>query len=149
MKLEFEFTYRVTLKAPIEIGAGFFGKRMYWEIASGEVSGPRINGVLVGGSDWMIDTTDPFWRPHVRTQIKTTDGAYVGMYYDGLVEKSEAFLKAIESNSGTEWGDHYFRIRPILESAHPNYKWVNTLFFIGEGRVVVPGTVEYRVYRVA
>jgi hypothetical protein len=71
MELEFEFTYRVTLKAPVEIGAGFFGKRMYWEIASGEVHGPRIKGVLVGGSDWMIDSTDPFWRPHVRTQIKT------------------------------------------------------------------------------
>ena len=84
MKLEFEFTYRVTLKAPIEIGAGFFGKRMSWEIASGQVKGSRLNGVLVGGSDWMIDTTDPFWRPHVRTQIKTTDEAYVGMYYDGL-----------------------------------------------------------------
>jgi hypothetical protein len=148
MELEFEFTYRVTLKAPVEIGAGFYGKRMYWEIAGGEVDGPRIKGALVGGSDWMIDTTDRFWRPHVRTQIKTIDDAYLGMHYDGLVEKSEAFLKAIESNSGTHWDDHYFRIRPILESAHPNYKWVNTLFFVGEGRVVVPGTVEYRVYRV-
>ena len=114
MKLEFEFTFRVTLKAPIEIGAGFFGKRMYWEIASGEVNGARINGVLVGGSDWMIDTTDPYWRPHVRTQIKTTDGAYLGMSYDGLVEKSEAFHKAIESNSGTDWGDHYFRFVQYL-----------------------------------
>src|SRR5687767_13985487 len=104
MNLEFEFAYRVTLKPPIEIGAGFYGKRMYWEIASGEVNGPRIKGALVGGSDWMIDTTDRFWRPHVRTQIRTTEGAYVGMSYDGLVEKSEAFLKAIESGSGTEWG---------------------------------------------
>jgi hypothetical protein len=148
MNLEFEFTYRVTLKPPVEIGAGFFGKRMYWEIAGGEVDGPRIQGVLVGGSDWMIETSDRFWRPHVRTQIRTTDGAYLGMAYDGLVEKSAAFLDAIESNSGTRWEDHYFRIRPVLESGHPSYQWVNTLFFIGEGRVVVPGTVEYRVHRV-
>lgn len=148
MKLEFEFTYRVTLKAPIEIGAGFYGKRLYWEIAGGEVDGARLKGVLAGGSDWMIDTTDRFWRPHVRTQIRTAEGAYVGMSYDGLVEKSAAFLEAIESNSGTDWGDHYFRIRPVLESAHREYAWVNTVFFLGEGRVVVPGTVEYRVYRV-
>jgi hypothetical protein len=148
MKLEFEFRYRVTLKTPVEIGAGFYGKRMYWEIAEGEVDGERIKGVLVGGSDWMIDTADRFWRPHVRTQIKTTDNAYLGMYYDGLVEKSAAFLKAIESSSGTQWDEHYFRIRPILESAHPNYMWVNTVLFVGEGRVVVPGTVEYRVYRI-
>jgi hypothetical protein len=147
MNLEFEFRYRVTLKEPTEIGAGFYGKRMYWEIISGEVEGPRLKGVLTGGSDWMIDTSDRFWRPHVRTQIKTQDGAFLGMYYDGLVEKSDAFLKAIRTSSGTQWVDHYFRIRPVLESAHPKYEWVNTVFFLGEGRVVVPGTVEYRVYR--
>jgi hypothetical protein len=148
MNLEFEFTYRVTLKQPIEIAAAYYGKRMYWGIVGGQVDGPRIKGVLEGGSDWMIDTTDRFWRPHVRTQIKTNEGAYLGMCYDGLVEKSDAFLKAIETSSGTQWEDHYFRIRPILESAHPKYQWVNTLFFLGEGRVIVPGTVEYRVYRV-
>jgi Protein of unknown function (DUF3237) len=148
MDLEFEFRYRVTLSAPVEIGAGFFGKRLYWEIVSGKVDGARITGQLVGGSDWMIDTSDRFWRPHVRTQIKTADGAFIGMCYDGLVEKSEAFLKAIESNSGTQWDDHYFRIRPVLESGHPTYQWVNTTFFVGEGRIVVPGTVEYRVYRI-
>jgi hypothetical protein len=81
-------------------------------------------------------------------QIRTADGAYVGMYYDGLVEQSDAFLRAIERNEGTQWEDHYFRIRPVLESAHPAYVWVNTTLFLGEGRVVVPGTVEYRVYRV-
>jgi hypothetical protein len=148
MDLEFEFNYAVTLKQPIEIGAAYYGKRMYWEIERGEVSGPRIKGALQAGSDWMIDTSDRFWRPHVRTQIKTTDGAYLGMYYDGLVEKSDAFLKAIETNTGTRWEDHYFRIRPVLESAYPSYQWVNTTLFLGEGRVVVPGTVEYRVYRV-
>ena len=148
MKLEFEFTYRVTLKPPVDIGAGYFGKRAYWEIVSGKVEGPRINGVLEGGSDWMIDAGDRFWRPHVRTQIKTAEGAYLGMHYDGLVEKSEAFLKAIETGGGTGWDDHYFRIRPLLESADARYQWVNTRLFLGEGRVVVPGTVEYRVFRV-
>jgi hypothetical protein len=148
MKLEFEFDYRVTLKPPVEIASSFYGKRMYWQIDGGEVRGKRIDGVLEGGSDWMIDAGDRFWRPHVRTQIRTRDGAYLGMHYDGLVEKSDAFLKAIRTNSGTSWEDHYFRIRPVLESAHRDYDWVNTTFFLGEGRVVVPGTVEYRVYRV-
>jgi hypothetical protein len=147
MNLEFEFLYRVTLKEPIEIAAGHYGKRMYWEIAGGEIDGARLKGRLIGGSDWMIDTSDRFWRPHVRTQIRTDDGAYLAMSYDGLVEKSPAFLKAIETSSSTRWEDHYFRIRPTLESAHQRYQWVNTLFFLGEGRVIEPGKIEYRVCR--
>ena len=148
MELAFEFDYRITLKPPVEIAAAYFGKRVYWEVVEGRLKGPRLNGRLSGGSDWMIDAGDRFWRPHVRTQVRTDDGAWLGLYYDGLVEKSEAFLKAIDSNGSTRWEDHYFRIRPVLESADPRYQWVNTTLFIGEGRVIVPGTVEYRVYRV-
>jgi hypothetical protein len=41
VKLEFEFDYRVILNPPVEIAAAFYGK--------------RIDGVLEGGSDWMIE----------------------------------------------------------------------------------------------
>jgi hypothetical protein len=148
MHLEYEFLYRVTLKPPVELAAGYYGKRIYWEIESGEVRGDRLVGSLVGGSDWMLDTSDRFWRPFVRTQILTNDGAYIGLHYDGLVEKSDAFLRAIETSSTTNFEDHYFRIRPILESGHLKYQWLNTTFFVGEGRISAPSTCEYRVFRI-
>ena len=51
------------------------------------------------------------------------------------------------SDGTTEFGDHYFRATPRLETGDERYSWVNTTLFVAEGRVTESG-VEYRVFRV-
>jgi hypothetical protein len=47
----------------------------------------------------------------------------------------------------TQFDDQYFRTLIRMESGAPAYAWVNTTAFVGRGRVV-PGGVEYEVFRV-
>jgi hypothetical protein len=50
------------------------------------LSGSRINATLSAtGGDWMQMSDDGFWRPHVRAQFVTDDGAVVLMSYTGIV----------------------------------------------------------------
>ena len=51
--------------------------------------------------------------------------------------------------AGTDFGDQYFFTNPRMETGDPRYAWVNTTFFIGEGRILPGLGVEYRVWRPA
>ncbi|MEO0871318.1 MAG: DUF3237 family protein, partial [Pseudomonadota bacterium] len=44
------------------------------------------------------------------------------------------------------FGDHYFYTNPRLETGDPRYAWVNTTFFVGQGRATKEG-VAYRISR--
>jgi hypothetical protein len=44
--LEFEFQFYGLLKPPVEIGAGPYGMRLYYEVTEGKVSGERLSGRL-------------------------------------------------------------------------------------------------------
>ncbi len=48
MDLVHEFTFRATLKAPLPVGAGPIGTRMYYELNGGEVVGDRLRGTVLG-----------------------------------------------------------------------------------------------------
>ncbi len=47
--LEFEFQFNGMLKPPVEIGAGPYGTRLYFEVTEGKVTGERISGRVLSG----------------------------------------------------------------------------------------------------
>jgi len=67
VNLEFALTLFGSLKPPVEIGAGPFGTRRYFEVSGGKVEGERLNGkVLAGGGDWLLvgpDSHDSTYAP--------------------------------------------------------------------------------------
>ncbi|GEN99109.1 UPF0311 protein [Novosphingobium sediminis] len=149
MELVHEFTFRAGLKPPLPIGAGPIGTRMYYEIDGGEVVGDRLSGVIRGGGEWALIGPDGFLRVDVRAQVETHDGAFLYVQYFGLLEMNAAVMGAIENGTGTEFTDQYFVTNPRMETGDPRYSWVNTTFFVGEGRVLPGLGIEYRVYRPA
>ena len=54
---------------------------------------------------------------------------------------------ALATGGETDFGEQYFRTTPRFETGDDRYSWMNTRLFLAEGRVV-PGAIEYRVYRV-
>jgi len=56
---------------------------------------------------------------------------------------------ALASGSGTEFGDCDFFTNPRIETGDARYAWLNTTFFIGEGRILPGLGVAYRVWRPA
>jgi hypothetical protein len=148
IELQFEFEYYALLKPPMEIGAGPYGLRAFYEVTEGEVTGERLSGRLVGGGgDWILVGPDGFGRLDVRAQIETHDGAFIYLTYDGVVEMTEPAQKALAEGGETRWEDHYFRTTPRLETGDPRYAWVNQAVFVSRGRIY-PGGVAYQVYRV-
>ena len=149
MKLEFAFTLFGSLKPAVEMGAGPFGKRRYFEVMDGKVAGDRLNGkVLAGGGDWLLVGPDGFARLDVRIQIVTDDGASIYAHYEGLLELNRKVAEAVASGVSTDYGDQYFRTTPRLETGDARYAWLNQSLFVAEGRLH-PGAVEYRVHRIA
>ena len=149
MDLVHEFTIRATLKPPLPIGAGPVGTRMYYELTGGEVVGNRLNGAVLGGGEWALIGPDGYLRVDVRAQIETNDGAFLYMQYFGLLEMNAAVQNATENQTGTEFSDQYFYTNPRIETGDARYSWLNTTFFIGEGRIISGLGIEYRVCRPA
>jgi len=113
------------------------------------VAGDRLRGGLVGGGEWALIGPDGFLRIDVRLQVETHDGAHLYIQYSGLLGLNEAVQAALASGAGTDYGDQYFFTNPRLETGDERYAWVNTTFFIGEGRIFPGLGVEYRVWRPA
>jgi hypothetical protein len=149
MNLEFEFTLAATLKAPVEIGAGPFGVRTFYEVSGATIEGKRLNGKgLTGGGDWLLIGADGFGRLDVRAQMLTEDGALIFAYYTGLLHLNEKVGAALASGGSTDYADQYFRTAPRFECGDARYAWLNQSLFLAEGRIG-PSMVEYKVYRVS
>ena len=147
--LEYEFSYRATLKASLNVGAGPYGNRIVAEVTGGDFEGPRLKGkILSGGADWALVGPDGRARLDVRVQLLTGDGAAIYLAYYGIIEFNAKAQQALEKQTGTEFADHYWRTNPRFETGDPRYAWLNQALFVGEGRMLPSLVVEYRVYRV-
>jgi hypothetical protein len=149
MNLAQEFAVKATLRQPLPIGTGPIGTRMYYDVAGGEITGDRLRGKILGGGEWALIGPDGFLRVDVRLQVETHDGAFLYIQYVGLLEANEAVQGALAGGTGTEFGDQYFFTNPRIETGDERYAWLNTTFFIGEGRILPDLGVEYRVWRPA
>src|SRR4051794_29141727 len=117
MNFEFEFMLSASLKPPVDMGAGPFGIRRFFEVSGGSVEGKRLKGkASTGGGDWLLIGADGFARLDVRAQIITDDGAFIYAYYPGLLELNEKVGKALETGGNTDYGDQYFRTTPRFET---------------------------------
>jgi hypothetical protein len=144
-----EFSFRASLKAPLEFGAGPFGARIYFEVTSGRAEGERFKAdVLPGGGDWLLVGPDGLARLDVRAQFRTDDGALVYVQYSGVLELNEKVTNALATGGSTEVEDQYFRATPRFETGDDRYAWMQQSVFLSAGRLS-NGGVEYTVYRVA
>jgi uncharacterized protein DUF3237 len=149
IELEHAFDYHALLKAPVLIGAGPSGTRVFYEVVGGEVNGPQIRGrVLAGGGDWALIGDDGRARLDVRGQFETDDGAFVYMAYEGIIELNEAMQRATASGGETGFDDRYFRTAPGFETGDDRYRWLTHSLFVARGRAY-PGGVAYQVFRVS
>lgn len=149
MQLVQECTFSATLASPLPIGPGPIGMRVYYGVSGGEITGERLRGKVLGGGEWALVGPDGYLRVDVRAQIETHDGALIYAQYTGLLEMNAAVQQALASGCGTDYGDQRFHTNPRMETGDPRYAWVNTTFFIGEGRLRPGPAVEYRIWRPA
>ena len=149
ISLEYECTYRASLKPPVDLGPGPYGTRSFFEVIGGEMTGDRLNGkVLPGGGDWALIGPDGWGRLDVRAQIETVDGARILLTYYGVLQLNDAVQQALATAGATEYRDHYFRTTPRFETGDSRYAWLNQTAFVARGHLRPGLVVEYEVYRV-
>ncbi|HEY1652960.1 MAG TPA: DUF3237 domain-containing protein [Acidimicrobiales bacterium] len=144
-----ELTYYADLVVD-DVGAGPFGARLIYNVTGGEFVGDRMKGSIVGaGADWLLFGADGFGRLDVRATFRTHDDALIYVQYHGLIEATEGITAILEGGGApTEYGDQYFFTHPRMETGDERYAYVNTSFFIGQGRLVPGPRVEYQVFRI-
>ena len=144
MKLTYIFNYHADLREAQEIGRAQFGTRAIFDVTGGTLEGPDINArILPSGGDWILFDDEGVGRLDVRATIETDDNALIYMQYFGVFVVGEEQEDVTE----TQFGDLYFMTQPRFETSHPNYKWLNNIVAVAEGRSL-PDAVEYNVYMV-
>jgi len=157
MKLQYLFSYQAELEKTLKVGRGNFGVRDIFRITGGKVwredidgeaeDGKEISGrVLPLGGDFQLTDSNGIFHINVRLVIETHDGVNIFTHYTGIADMT-GVLEALKTRGQTDFGEKYFVTRPVLETGHANYQWVNTAVCVAEGRAAAPRTVEYRVYQ--
>jgi hypothetical protein len=146
--LEHVMSYSVQLHPPEVIGPVPEGLRVNFYIASGEVAGPKVYGKLhpVGG-DWLTIRTDGVGILDVRGTIETREEALIYVTYTGVAELGadgyERFLR------GDLPPTVPLRVVPRVQTAHPDFQWLNRLQCLGIGEINTEDlVVSYDVYAV-
>ncbi|KAK5060200.1 hypothetical protein LTR84_010085 [Exophiala bonariae] len=157
-KLESAFTMRAYLsKESVKLDGIKSGpSRLVLPITHGFVQGSGLTAkVLPGGADWLLlDPSTNVAHLDVRTQARTADGHSLYIHYHGVLKVDDAGSKALAGAAdakSTDFGDHEWFAGPVIETDDPNFKWVETTLFVGQGRYVIDdegSAVEYQIYKV-
>jgi hypothetical protein len=71
------------------------------------------------------------------------------MHYTGLVQQTDAFKRAAETDQPTDWLDQYMRLAIQFDTGAGRYAWLTHSLFVAAGRLLGTGKIEYAVHRVA
>ena len=145
--LEYLFSYNVGLRMPPEvIGEVPEGIRINIYLTGGDISGPRLNGkVEPVGADWLLLRRDGTGVVDVRTTFTTNDGALIYASYLGILDTGEdGYQRFLEGHLPPTIP---IRTAPRLQTAHPNYIWLNRLQCYSIGNVdMAASRVSYDVF---
>ena len=144
-------TYTLEVAGPLEPtdGSPSNPRRQFWQMVRATLDGPRIQASTpMPGIDWFSPYPDGYGRPHVRLPFLTDDGALILLEYQGIVQASDAFRRAVETDAPTRWEDQYMRMALAFDTTAPGYAWLMESLFVARGRLFRRSAIEYDVYRV-
>ena len=134
--LEYLASIRVPLREPEIVGVtpGGLMVNWFWSPNEGSVIGLKGRAkVRKDGGDWMIIRRDGIGVMNVRATVETEEGAILFASYLGSCDFGE---NGYENFLAKRWPDVApTRTAPRIETAHPDYLWLNRLQCVGIGEV--------------
>jgi hypothetical protein len=82
----------------------------------------------------------------VKLVLETTDGALIGMTYNGIRQGPADVIERVNKGEDVDPARYYFRTNPIFETAS-RYSWINGILAIGAG-YRTPAGVIYSLFEV-
>jgi hypothetical protein len=150
LELRSEFLCELTadLDEPQEVGQGPLGLRRVYPVKGGNVSGPKINGVVLpGGADWILLRSDGVGQLDVRASARTDEGDIIYAYYRGILRVEPGIMERILKGEEVDSSEYYFRTTPVFETGSERYAWLNKIVAVGVGELRM-ARVRYKVYQI-
>jgi hypothetical protein len=124
----------VTLEPIRDLGDTPYGRRRIIGITGGRFSGAKLSGkVLPGGADWQVIRGDGVAELDARYTLETTDGALIYVSNRGLRHGPAAVIERMARGEAVDPALYYMRTSPRLETAAPQYAWLNRCVCVASG----------------
>lgn len=136
--------------APIsELGTMPFGRRRIIPIISGEVRGPRMNGVVLpGGADWQVVRPDRVIELIASYVIRTFDGVEIAVVNGGIRRASADTMAKLSRGEPVDPSLVYCRTAPKFEApVDSDYDWLNRSLFVADAERR-PDSVRITIFEV-
>ena len=146
--LEWVFSARITLAPPVEKGNVDGQRRRFIAITGGEVTGPKLAGVVLpGGGDWQSIHADGITELDARYSLKASDGTVIGVTNPGVRVAAPEIVARIAAGEDVDPSLYYFRTTPKFEVADGTHAWLRRSIFVARG-IRKPDHVLIDVFRV-
>jgi hypothetical protein len=131
-ELEYLGTLRAETGARTAVENGPQGTRTIVQIVGGRFEGPRLKAtVQTPSGDWITNRPDGSYRLDVRLTLKTDDGAFILVTYNGIGHTTPAGAS--------------LRAAPLFETGDSRYAWLTRLQAVAIGERVGT-TLTYDIY---
>lgn len=145
--LEFVFELKVAVSEPIRVGRTASEDLNVTPIVGGTISGPRLNGRVLGvGADWWV-TRGATTQLDARYLIEADDGAAIDVVNRGYWHAGEDVERRLYAGEDVGEDELYYRTAFVFQTGAEAHRWLTEAQFVGYARPE-PGHVCIRVFRV-
>jgi hypothetical protein len=134
-------TLDVGFSAMTTVGATPAGMRRIVPVTGGTFAGARVNGVVIGGADWVVNRPDGVMTVDVRLTLKTTDDAAIYLAYNGRFLAPPEVMARFGRGAQLDPSEYSLAVMARLECGDERYRWLNDVIAIGVGRQMPTGVV--------
>ena len=146
LKTEFLCELKADLVLPPQlVGQGPHGTRMIVNISGGTIEGPKLNGKLLPGADYVLIRPDGATQLDVRGEILTHDGKLIYMQYRGISVLTPATNHRLSMGEPLEQLEYQYHMVPIFETGAEEYRWLNKVVAVGVG-MQAKNFMSYKIY---
>jgi hypothetical protein len=144
--LDYAFSVRATLAAPVELGEAGGGRRRFIAITGGTVSGPLLNGtVMPGGGDWQTIMPGGLTRVEAKYFLTAQDGTVIEVTNPGVRVASAEVTEKLAHGEKVDPSAYYFRTTPNFVVRAGPHEWMARSAFVARG-VRLPDSVMIDFY---
>ncbi|EXL42646.1 hypothetical protein FOCG_15097 [Fusarium oxysporum f. sp. radicis-lycopersici 26381] len=126
-------------------------------LTHGHIKGSGLEAELLpGGADWILRDPDTnTGHLDVRVQFRSKEGHGIYIHFKGVLQIDEKWMEVFTGGPKArtlEFGENEWLGSPIIETSHPELKWVERSAFVSELRWFIDEdgsiAVENAVYKV-
>jgi Protein of unknown function (DUF3237) len=149
-QLRLVYRLEANLGEPLDFGVSAGAERRIVPQTGGTFTGPELSGRLLPGAsaDWQRVLADGTALVDVRYTLETADGALLFVQSHGVRHGPPEVLARLKEGEAVEADEYTFRTSTTIETATPEFDWLNKGVFISVGGRL-PGKVIYETYLVA